>query len=200
MILEEAEDGMKKAISHLNSELSKIRAGRANPSMLDTVRVDYYGSPTPLSQIGNISTLDPRTLTVQPWEKSLLDEITRAIINANLGLNPQNNGEVIIISVPVLTEERRKDLVKRARAEGENAKVSLRTQRKDANDMVKSLKEEGLSEDAVKNAELDVQNLTNSYSTKVDELVSVKEEDIICLLYTSPSPRDMSASRMPSSA
>ena len=179
MILEEAEDGMKKAISHLNSELSKIRAGRANPSMLDTVRVDYYGSPTPLSQIGNISTLDPRTLTVQPWEKSLLDEITRAIINANLGLNPQNNGEVIIISVPVLTEERRKHLVKRARAEGENAKVSLRTQRKDANDMVKSLKDEGLSEDAVKNAELDVQNLTNSYSTKVDELVSVKEEDIM---------------------
>ena len=179
IILEEAEDGMKKAISHLNSELSKIRAGRANPSMLDTVRVDYYGSPTPLSQIGNISTLDPRTLTVQPWEKSLLDEITRAIINANLGLNPQNNGEVIIISVPVLTEERRKGLVKRARAEGENAKVSLRTQRKDANDMVKSLKDEGLSEDAVKNAELDVQNLTNSYSTKVDELVSVKEEDIM---------------------
>ena len=179
IILEEAEDGMKKAISHLNSELSKIRAGRANPSMLDTVRVDYYGSPTPLSQIGNISTLDPRTLTVQPWEKSLLDEITRAIINANLGLNPQNNGEVIIISVPVLTEERRKDLVKRARAECENAKVSLRTQRKDANDMVKSLKDEGLSEDAVKNAELDVQNLTNSYSTKVDELVSVKEEDIM---------------------
>lgn len=179
MILEEAEDGMKKAISHLNSELSKIRAGRANPSMLDTVRVDYYGSPTPLSQIGNISTLDPRTLTVQPWEKSMLDEITKAIINANLGLNPQNNGEVIIISVPVLTEERRKDLVKRARAEGENAKVSLRTQRKDANDMVKSLKDEGLSEDAVKNAELDVQNLTNSYSTKVDELVAVKEEDIM---------------------
>ena len=179
MILEEAEDGMKKAISHLNSELSKIRAGRANPSMLDTVRVDYYGSPTPLSQVGNISTLDPRTLTVQPWEKSLLDEITKAIINANLGLNPQNNGEVIIISVPVLTEERRKDLVKRARAEGENAKVSLRTQRKDANDMVKSLKDEGLSEDAVKDAELDVQNLTNSYSTKVDELVAVKEEDIM---------------------
>ena len=179
MILEEAEDGMRKAISHLNSELSKIRAGRANPSMLDTVRVDYYGSPTPLSQVGNISTLDPRTLTVQPWEKSLLDEITKAIINANLGLNPQNNGEVIIISVPVLTEERRKDLVKRARAEGENAKVSLRTQRKDANDMVKSLKDEGLSEDAVKNAELDVQNLTNSYSTKVDELVAVKEEDIM---------------------
>ena len=108
MILEEAEDGMKKAISHLNSELSKIRAGRANPSMLDTVRVDYYGSPTPLSQIGNISTLDPRTLTVQPWEKSLLDEITKAIINANLGLNPQNNGEVIIISVPVLNRRKKK--------------------------------------------------------------------------------------------
>lgn len=179
MILEETEEGMKKALSHLISELSKIRAGRANPSMLDTVRIDYYGSPTPLSQIGNISTLDPRTLTVQPWEKSMLDEITKSIINANLGLNPQNNGEVIIIAVPVLTEERRKDLVKRARAEGENAKVSLRTQRKDANDMVKSLKDEGLSEDAVKNTEDDIQNLTNSYSNKVDELVSVKEEDIM---------------------
>ena len=154
-------------------------AAQLTPITIGTDRVDYYGSPTPLSQIGNISTLDPRTLTVQPWEKSLLDEITKAIINANLGLNPQNNGEVIIISVPVLTEERRKDLVKRARAEGENAKVSLRTQRKDANDMVKSLKDEGLSEDAVKNAELDVQNLTNSYSTKVDELVAVKEEDIM---------------------
>ena len=113
MILEEAQDGMDKAISHLNLELGKIRAGRANPSMLDSVKVDYYGSLTPLSQIGNVSTLDSRTLTIQPWEKAMLDEITKAIINANLGLNPQNNGEVILISVPVLTEEEEKELVKK---------------------------------------------------------------------------------------
>ena len=161
MILEEAEEGMKKALSHLNSELSKIRAGRANPSMLDTVRVDYYGSPTPLSQIGNISTLDPRTLTVQPWEKGILDEIAKGIINANLGLNPQNNGEVIIISVPTLTEDRRRELVKRAKAEGENAKVRIRSARKEANDFVKSLKNDGLSEDQTKAAEESVQDLTN---------------------------------------
>ena len=147
--------------------------------MLDTVRVDYYGSPTPLSQIGNISTLDPRTLTVQPWEKSLLDEITRAIINANLGLNPQNNGEVILISVPVLTEERRIDLVKRSKAEGEQAKISIRSQRKDANEMVRNLKEEGLSEDEIKNSEEEIQKLTDLFTRKVDELVDLKEADIM---------------------
>ena len=126
LILEEAEEAMNKSISHLSIELSKIRAGRANPSMLDSVKVDYYGTPTPLAQVGNVSTLDSRTLNIQPWEKGMLDEITKAIINSNLGLNPQNNGEVIIISVPVLTEERRKDLVKRAKADGEYAKVSVR--------------------------------------------------------------------------
>jgi len=179
MILEDSEEGMKKSLSHLVTELSKIRAGRANPSMLDTVKVDYYGTPTPLSQVGNVSTLDSRTLTIQPWEKSMLDEITKAVINANLGLNPQSNGEVIIIAVPVLTEERRRDLVRRAKAEGEHAKVSIRSQRKDANDMVRSLKEEGLSEDGVKDAEEEVQKLTDRYNTKIDELVSVKEEDIM---------------------
>lgn len=179
MILEDSEEGMKKSLSHLVTELSKIRAGRANPSMLDTVKVDYYGTPTPLSQVGNVSTLDSRTLTIQPWEKSMLDEITKAVINANLGLNPQSNGEVIIIAVPVLTEERRRDLVKRAKAEGEHAKVSVRSQRKDANDMVRSLKEDGLSEDGVKDAEEEVQKLTDRYITKIDELVSVKEEDIM---------------------
>tara|TARA_B100001093_G_C26735297_1_gene974157 strand:- start:98 stop:658 length:561 start_codon:yes stop_codon:yes gene_type:complete len=179
MILEEAEQGMIKSMSHLRVELSKIRAGRANPSMLDAVKVDYYGSPTPLSQIGNVSTLDSRTLTIQPWEKSMLDEITKAVINANLGLNPQSNGEVIIISVPVLTEERRIELVKRAKAEGEHAKVSVRSQRKDANDMVRSLKDDGLSEDAIKDAEDNIQKLTDSYNSKVDDLVSVKEIDIM---------------------
>ena len=179
MILEEAQDGMDKAISHLNLELGKIRAGRANPSMLDSVKVDYYGSLTPLSQIGNVSTLDSRTLTIQPWEKAMLDEITKAIINANLGLNPQNNGEVILISVPVLTEERRKELVKRAKSEGEHAKVSIRSQRKDANDMIKSLKDEGLSEDHIKDSEAEIQKITDSFTKKVDEFVGLKETDIM---------------------
>ena len=179
IILEEAQNGMDKAISHLNLELGKIRAGRANPSMLDSVKVDYYGTLTPLSQIGNVSTLDSRTLTIQPWEKAMLDEITKAIINANLGLNPQNNGEVILISVPVLTEERRKELVKRAKSEGEHAKVSIRSQRKDANDMIKGLKHEGLSEDQIKDSESKIQKITDSFTKKVDELVAVKETDIM---------------------
>ncbi len=179
MALGEAKDGMQSSLDHLASELTKIRAGRATPSMLDTVRVDYYGSPTPLSQVGNVNTLDGRTLTVQPWEKTLLDEIAKGIMNANLGLNPQNNGEMIIISVPPLTEERRKDLVKQAKAEGENAKVSIRSKRKDANDFIKGLKNDGLSEDQVKDAEDSVQKLTNQYITKVDDLVNAKEADIM---------------------
>tara|TARA_B100000900_G_scaffold362453_1_gene335723 strand:- start:972 stop:1532 length:561 start_codon:yes stop_codon:yes gene_type:complete len=179
LILEEAEEAMNKSISHLSIELSKIRAGRANPSMLDAVKVDYYGTPTPLAQVGNVSTLDSRTLNIQPWEKAMLDEITKAIINSNLGLNPQNNGEVIIISVPVLTEERRKDLVKRAKAEGEHAKVSVRSQRKDAKEMVRSLKDDGFSEDNIKNAEDLIQNLTDKFNSKVDELVKIKESDIM---------------------
>ena len=179
LILENAEQAMIKSISHLNLELSKIRAGRANPSMLDAVKVDYYGTPTPLAQVGNVTTLDSRTLNIQPWEKSMLDEITRAIINSNLGLNPQNNGEVIIISVPVLTEERRRDLVKRAKAEGEHAKVSVRTQRKDANEMARSLKDDGYSEDLIKNAEDKIQKLTDTYNNKIDDLVAIKESDIM---------------------
>lgn len=179
LILEDAEQAMIKSISHLNLELSKIRAGRANPSMLDAVKVDYYGTPTPLAQVGNVTTLDSRTLNIQPWEKGMLDEITRAIINSNLGLNPQNNGEVIIISVPVLTEERRRDLVKRAKAEGEHAKVSVRTQRKDANEMARSLKDDGYSEDLIKNAEDKIQKLTDTYNNKIDDLVAIKESDIM---------------------
>lgn len=179
MALSEAEDGMHKSLEHLATELTKIRAGRATPSMLDMVKVDYYGSPTPLSQVGNVNTLDGRTLTVQPWEKTMLDEIAKGIMNANLGLNPQNNGEMIIISVPPLTEERRKDLVKQAKAEGEHAKVSIRSKRKDANDFIKGLKNEGLSEDQVKDAEDSVQKLTDKYITKVDDLVNAKEADIM---------------------
>lgn len=179
MAMADAEDGMKKSLDHLAVELTKIRAGRATPSMLDTVKVDYYGSPTPLSQIGNINTLDGRTLTVQPWEKSMLEEIAKGIMNANIGLNPQNNGEMIIISVPALTEERRKELVKQAKAEGEHAKVSIRSKRKDANDFIKGLKNDGLSEDQVKDAEDSIQKLTDKFITKVDELVDAKEVDIM---------------------
>jgi len=178
LILEESKDGMGKAIERLNLELTKIRAGRATPSMLDSVKVDYYGSITPLSQVGNISTLDSKTLSIQPWEKGMLDEISKGIINSNLGLNPQNNGELIIISVPTLTEERRKELVKRARAEGENAKVRIRSQRKDANDMIKELKNEGLSEDMTKSAEDEVQQVTDNYTQKIDTLVDAKEANI----------------------
>ena len=179
LILEDSKQAMEKSIIHLNLELGKIRAGRANPSMLDSVKVDYYGSLTPLSQIANISTLDSRTLTIQPWEKAMLEEITKTIMNANLGLNPQNNGEVILISVPVLTEERRIDLVKRSKAEGEQAKISIRSQRKDANEMVRNLKEEGLSEDEIKTSEEEIQKLTNLFTRKVDELVDLKEADIM---------------------
>ncbi|MCB9188805.1 MAG: ribosome recycling factor [Flavobacteriales bacterium] len=179
MAMSEAEDGMKKTLEHLSTELTKIRAGRATPSMLDVVKVEYYGSPTPLSQIGNVNTLDGRTLTVQPWEKSMLEEIAKGIMNANLGLNPQNNGEMIIISIPPLTEDRRKELVKQAKAEGEHAKVGIRSKRKDANDFIKELKNEGLSEDQMKDAEDSVQKLTDKYITKVDELVAAKEVDIM---------------------
>ena len=179
LILEDSKQAMEKSIIHLNLELGKIRAGSANPSMLDSVKVDYYGSLTPLSQIANISTLDSRTLTIQPWEKAMLEEITKTIMNANLGLNPQNNGEVILISVPVLTEERRIDLVKRSKAEGEQAKISIRSQRKDANEMVRNLKEEGLSEDEIKTSEEEIQKLTDLFTRKVDELVDLKEADIM---------------------
>lgn len=179
LILEDSKQAMEKSIIHLNLELGKIRAGRANPSMLDSVKVDYYGSLTPLSQIANISTLDSRTLTIQPWEKAMLEEITKTIMNANLGLNPQNNGEVILISVPILTEERRIDLVKRSKAEGEQAKISIRSQRKDANEMVRNLKEEGLSEDEIKTSEEEIQKLTDLFTRKVDELVDLKEADIM---------------------
>jgi ribosome recycling factor len=179
LILAEAEESMQNSLEHLKNELAKIRAGRATPSMLESVMVDYYGSPTPLGQVGNISTLDPRTLTVQPWEKSMLNEIAKGILNANLGLNPQNNGEIIIIAIPVLTEERRKDLVKKAKAEGEHAKVGIRSRRKDSNDLIKSLKNEGLSEDLIKDGEDSVQKLTDKYIVKVDDLVAVKEVDIL---------------------
>lgn len=178
-------DGLKeandKALEHLKSELQKIRAGKATPSMLDSVKVEAYGSLTPLSGVANVSTLDARTLSIQPWDKSTLDEISKGVMNANLGLNPQNNGEMIIINVPALTEERRRDLGKKARSEGEHAKISLRNNRKDAISEIKKLKEDGLSEDRQKDLETEVQNITNTYTKTIDDLAAKKEADIMII-------------------
>lgn len=176
LILEEAKDQMQGAITHLEKAFVKIRAGKANPVMLSTVQVDYYGSLTPLSQVANVNTPDARTLSVQPWEKALLPEIEKAIINSNLGFNPMNNGDFIIISVPPLTEERRRDLVKQAKAESEDAKISVRSARQEAN---KELKKIEISEDVLKDAESDVQELTNSFITKIDDALKLKESEIM---------------------
>lgn len=181
MLLEEANDGNKKSIDHLISSLEKIRAGKATPSMLDSVVVEAYGAATPLNQVANVNTLDAKTLTVQPWDKSTLDAIATGIINANLGLNPQNNGESILINVPVLTEERRRDLVKKAKSEGENAKVSVRNNRKEANDYLKKLKNDGLSEDRVKDLEGEIQNITDEFIARVEKLITKKESDIMTI-------------------
>ena len=179
MVFDMARESMEHSLSHLHTELSNIRAGKASPSMLNSVKVDYYGSDTPLSQVANVNTTDARTLIVQPWEKGMLEEISRAIEYANLGLNPQNNGEVIIISVPVLTEERRKDLSKKAHAEGETAKISLRNSRKDAMDEIKRMEKDGLSEDMSKSAQGQVQTIVDGFGVKIDELIDLKEKDIM---------------------
>lgn len=178
-ILDAAKEAMEKAMDHLNSQLQKIRAGKASPMMLSKVMVEYYGALTPLSQVANINAIDGRTLAVQPFEKSLLEEVAKGISHANLGLNPQNNGETILINIPALTEERRIDLSKQAKAEGEDAKVGIRNARKEANDEIKKLKNDGLSEDQAKDAEATVQDITNTYSAKVDALIAAKEKDIM---------------------
>jgi len=170
---------MDKAIDHCESELQKIRAGKANPAMLDDVYVDYYGSPTPLSQVGNVNTPDARTIVIQPWEKSLLQAIEKAIKEANLGLNPQNDGVIIRINVPPLTEERRRDLVKKAKAEAETGKIAIRNLRKDANEKIRKLKTEGVSEDEMKAGEAEIQKLTDAYIIKVDQHSEAKEKDIM---------------------
>jgi ribosome recycling factor len=175
----DAKANMDKAIEHADSELNKIRAGKANPSLLDDVKVDYYGTPTPLSQIGSVNTPDARTIVVQPWEKSLLGAIEKAIKEANLGLNPQNDGIIIRINVPPLTEERRRDLVKKAKGEAETGKIAIRNIRKDANEKIKKLKSEGVSEDEIKVGEAEVQKLTDAYIVKVDQLSEAKEKDIM---------------------
>ena len=175
-ILEEAKEGMEKAITHLKKQLSNIRAGKASPSMLGSVMVEYYGSQTPLQQVANVNTPDARTLSIQPFEKSLIQEIERGIMLANLGFNPMNNGESVIINVPPLTEERRKQLPKQAKAEAEDAKVGVRNDRKSANQELKKL---DISEDLLKSAEDDVQELTNTYIERIDKILSVKETEIM---------------------
>ena len=175
-ILEAAKEGMDAAIAHLEKEFIKIRAGKASPAMLSSVMVDYYGSPTPLSQVSNINTPDGRTISVQPWEKTMLQEIETAIMNANLGFNPMNNGDFVIINVPPLTEERRRQLAKQAKAEAEEAKVSVRTARQDAN---KELRDLDISEDLEKNAEIDIQELTDKYTKKIDAFLDAKEAEIM---------------------
>jgi ribosome recycling factor len=178
-ILESTEESMNGSIAHLEKEFLNIRAGKASPAMLGSVFVDYYGSATPLSQVSKISVPDARTITLQPFEKNMLQAIEKAIMVANIGFNPMNNGDVIIISVPPLTEERRRDLAKQAKAEAEDAKIGVRNSRKDANTDIKKLEKEGTSEDLCKSAEEEVQNLTNAYIKKVDELLAAKEAEIM---------------------
>lgn len=176
-VLDSAKEAMDNAVKHLEKELSNIRAGKASPSMLGSVMVEYYGSQTPLNQVANVNTPDGRTITVQPWEKSMLGEIERAIMIANLGFNPMNNGETIIINVPPLTEERRKDLAKQAKSETEDAKIGVRNARKDANNELKKI--DGISEDFQSNAEIDVQALTDRYIKRIDEMYQNKEVEIM---------------------
>jgi ribosome recycling factor len=180
-IIEEAKEFMKKAIDHLEVELIKIRAGKANPVMLNGIMVDYYGNPTPINQVANISAMDARTLTVQPWEKNMLQLIERAIIAANIGINPQNDGSSIRLYLPPLTEERRKELVKKCNIEGEHAKIAIRNIRRDSIEKIKKLQKEGLSEDAAKDAEQDMQEITDSFIVTVDKHLSLKDKEIMAI-------------------
>jgi ribosome recycling factor len=178
-IQQHAEDQMKKAIDHLEVELVKIRAGKANPQMVDGITVDYYGSPMPLNQVSNVSVMDARTLSIQPWEKNMLQPIEKAIIAANIGIHPQNDGNIIRLFLPPLTEERRKDLVKKCHAEGEHSKVAIRNIRRDAIEHIKRLQKNGLSEDATKDAEAIVQALTDKFIVTVDKHLASKEKEIM---------------------
>ena len=177
-IFDSAQEGMEKVIERLEHELARIRAGKASPAMLSSVLVEYYGSMTPLKNVANVNTPDSKTLMIQPFEKGLLDEIEKGIMRANLGFNPGNDGKVVRINIPPLTEERRRDLVKQAKAVAEQAKVYVRNARKDANDEIKALQKDGMSEDTAKVAEADIQEMTTKFSAKVDVLMDEKEKDI----------------------
>lgn len=178
-IMDQTGDSMDRAISHLEAELIKVRAGKANPNLVDGITVDYYGTPTPINQIGNISVADARTLTIQPWEKNMLQPIERAIIAANIGVTPQNDGNMIRLFMPPLTEERRKELVKRAHVDGEHSRVSIRSLRRDALEKIKKLQKNGLSEDICKDAEKKIQELTDKYISMVDKHLATKEKEIM---------------------
>ncbi|RFS22520.1 ribosome recycling factor [Chitinophaga silvatica] len=181
LIIEDAASTMTKALTHLEQELTKIRAGKANPQILDGITVDYYGAPTALNQVANVSVADARTLTIQPWEKNMLQPIERAIIAANIGINPQNDGVIIRLFLPPLTEERRKEFVKRVNNEGEQAKVAIRNIRRDAIESIKKLQKDGLSEDSAKDAEADIQQLTDKNIVLVDKHCDVKEKEIMAI-------------------
>jgi ribosome recycling factor len=172
-------EAMEKSIDHLETELIKVRAGKANPNIVDGIVVDYYGTPTPINQIGNITVADARTLNIQPWEKNMLQPIERSIINANIGITPQNDGNIIRLFMPPLTEERRKELVKRAQGEGEHSKVAIRNIRRDAMEQVKKLQKNGLSEDVAKDAEKNIQEMTDKYILLVDKHLAAKEKEIM---------------------
>jgi|SRR5690348_5825171 ribosome recycling factor len=180
-ILDNGKKLMKKAIDHFESELIKIRAGKATPNIVDGIVVDYYGNPTPINQVGNINIMDSRTLTIQPWEKNMLQPIERAIIAANIGINPQNDGNLIRLYLPPLTEERRKELVKKSNVEGEHAKIAVRNIRRDAIEHIKRLQKDGLSEDVAKEGEATIQEITNSYISLVDKHLEAKEKEIMAV-------------------
>jgi ribosome recycling factor len=178
-IVEESKDSMIRAITHLENELTRIRAGKANPQMLDGVQVDYYGVPTVINQMANVSALDARTLTIQPWEKNMLQPIERAIINANLGVTPQNDGNIIRLFMPPLTEERRREFVKKAYSEGEQTRVAVRSIRRDAIEEIRKLQKEGLSEDLTKDAEKQMQEITDQHISMVEKHLASKEKEIM---------------------
>jgi ribosome recycling factor len=179
LILEDTRDSMQKALNHLETELVKIRAGKASPQMLEGLTVDYYGALTALNQVANVSAMDARTLTIQPWEKNMLQPIERAIINANLGVTPQNDGNIIRLFMPPLTEERRREFVKRAGGEGEQSKVAIRSIRREAIEMIKKLQKDGLSEDEAKDAEKEIQDITDKHTVLVEKHLAAKEKEIM---------------------
>jgi ribosome recycling factor len=180
-IIAVAEEHMKKAIGHLEAELVKIRAGKANPQMLDGIIVDYYGSPLPINQVANMSVMDARTLSIQPWEKNMLQPIEKAIMAANIGITPQNDGTLIRLFLPPLTEERRKELVKKCQHEGENSRIAIRNIRRDGIENIKKLQKNGLSEDVAKDAEADVEKITGKYISFVEKHLVSKEKEIMAV-------------------
>jgi ribosome recycling factor len=181
LIMDDAESSMQKTITHLETELTKIRAGKANPSMLDGISVDYYGAPTPINQVANISVLDAKTVSIQPWEKNMLAPIEKAILQANIGITPQNDGVQIRLFLPPLTEERRRELFKKASGEGEHSKVAIRNIRRDSIEHIKKLQKDGLSEDAAKDAENDIQTMTDKFIALVDKHLVAKEKEMMAV-------------------